>query len=289
MSGRRRVDLRLGLSLQRSSAAPYDPAVDNLSLWLRSENLSGTGATLAWAGKASAGSSAANGFGHAVSDEVVLAAGFIDGYDAAYWQNTAGQPRLDSVASGKLLRSDILGQGDSVGASYTACYVGTPVSSNRYDLTGGTQTGLGNPAFLGEQAEFFSHAIMSDGGACKVGVSHYDATLAVTGGTTPMVWAGGFGVLGLMWVSYDLGAGTVTVRVKTAGNAGASLTESIPIPRIPVGWHAEAQIGSIGGGGDIGELYLAEAQVRPGVALSGAQMAAIEQGYFKARYPSLGL
>lgn len=274
---------------KRSSlfTSTHDPAGDSLSVWLRSSEFSGSGITFDWPGKASAGTSAANGFGHAVANEVESPSTTFDGYASAYWHNTAGQPQLDTTASGKMLRADLLGQGDATSASYTACYVVQPVSSNRYDVSSG-QTGLGNPGFLGEQAEYFLHAMMSDAGTCKVGVSHYDSVGATTGGTAPLVWPGGFGTWGLLWFSYTDG-GTIYTRLKTVGNAVVTATETIAIPRIPAAWATQAEIGSMGGGGDVGELRMVEMMVWAGQALSAAQIATREQGYFKARYPTLGL
>ena len=283
MSGRRRVDLRLGLSLQRGSAAaaPHDPATDNLSLWLRTDSVSGTGATLAWASKASAGSSggaAAMNHNTGYGDTVEQPSTTLDGHASVLW--AGANPLLESV---DLVRG-LLGGGDSVGASYTAAYVIQPLASNTFGLTGGGKTGMTNPTVFGDPAGHVTHAIMSDAATCKFGVHHYDEDLASGDGTTPVVWPGGFTAWGLAWVIHTTG-GTTKVRIQKADLS----TDTIPSPKGPSAGDAIAYMGALGGGAYVPSFRLTELMLWPGQALSPAQIVAREQGYFKTRYPTLGL
>ena len=277
--------MRIPFSLINSSAGVWLPASDALSSWLRPELLSGTGATLLWPGETSAGTSAAQDFAHCTVDEVEQPSTALDGIVSAYWHTTAGMPQLDTSASGKILRTDFLGQGDEIGASYTCAYVIQPLSSTRFNVPLGL-TGLSNPSVLGENGAYLSHALMDDAGTCKVGVGHYDWTLAANTGSVPLVWPGGFGVWGLMWVVYTLGTSTVKVRIKTAGNAAIEQSDVVAIPRIPTAFQSRAIIGSTGGG--VLEMRMCEMMTWAGQALSPAEIATRE-AYFKSRYPSLGL
>ncbi|MBL0197644.1 MAG: hypothetical protein IPQ09_26190 [Myxococcales bacterium] len=264
-----------------AAAASHDPATDNLSLWLRSDTLSGTGATFAWSSKASAGTSgAAATFNHSTGygDLVEQPSTSLDGHASALW--TGASPMIESA---DLTRS-LLGAGDSVGASYTAAYVVQPLASNTYGLTGGGKTDGTNPTIFGSPTSVVVHAIMSDAGTCKVGVHHYDEDLASGDGTTPVVWPGGFGAWGLMWVVYTNG-GNAKVRVQEADLAN----ELIPAAKGPAAYDYVAYFGTLGGGAYVPSFRLVEMMIYPGQALSGAQMITREQGYFKTRYPSLGL
>ena len=263
------------------AAAPHDPATDNLSLWLRSpDSVSGTLGTLLWASKASAGTSgAAAAFSHntGYGDLVEQPSTAIDGYTSVFWRGA--NPLLESVDKVRAL----LGAGDSTPASYTVAYVVQPVASNTYGLNAG-KTYNTNAAFYGDPSGFVTHAIMDDAGTCKVGVFHYNEDTAAGDGTTPVIWPGGFTAWGLMWIIYTSG-GNAKIRI----NATDLVDELIPPAQGPSAADAIAYMGTLGGGGYIPSFRLAEMMIFSGQALSGAQIIAREQGYFKARYPSLGL
>lgn len=283
MSGRRRVDLRLGLSLQRGSAAaaPHDPATDNLSLWLRTDSVSGTGATLAWASKASAGSSgsaAAMNHNTGYGDTVEQPSTALDGHDSVLW--TGAYPLLEST---DLVRT-LMGAGDSAPASYTVAYVVQLLASNTFAVDGGGKVDVGNPTLFGDPYGQMQHAVMSDGGVAKVGVHHYNEDTATGGGTTPATLPGGFGAWNLLWVSYTSG-GNVRIRA----NGSSLVDESIVPNQGPTGTDAIIYMGSLGGGSQVAEFRLVELMVFPGQALSTPDMVTREQGYFKTRYPTLGL
>lgn len=268
--------------VKSSAAAAHDPATDNLSLWLRTDSVSGTGATLAWASKASAGSSgSAAPMLHETSygDTVEQPSTALDGHDSVLWTGT--YPLLTSA---DYLRTALLGAGDSTPASYTAAYVVQLLASNTYAITGGGKVDVGNPTLLGNYYGEFAHAIMSDGGTAKFGVYHYNQDTATGGGTTPFAWPGGFGGWGLAWVSYTSG-GNVRVRV----NGVDMVDESIVPFQGPTGTDYTAYMGSMSGGSAAPEFRMVEAMVFPGQALSTPDMVTREQGYFKTRYPTLGL
>ncbi len=264
------------------AAAPHDPATDNLSLWLRSpDSVTGNNNTLVWSSKASAGSSGSaadfvhsGGYGNLVEQPSTS----LDGFTSVLWPY--GYPLLESVGQVRAF----LGAGDSVAASYTAMYVVQPISSNTYGLTGGGKTAMTNPTVFGDPAGHVTHAIMDDGGTCKVGVHHYDEDTATGDGTTPVVWPGGFNAWGLWCISY-----TADGNVKLRINGSNLIDESIPANKGPSASDAISYMGTLGGGAYVPNFLLAELLIYPGQALSDAQMIAREQGYFKTRYPSLGL
>lgn len=276
--------MRVPFAFVKSAAgapASHDPATDNLSLWLRTDTLSGTGITFAWSSKASAGTSGvAATFNHSTGygDLVEQPSTSLDGYASALW--TGASPMIESLD----LTRALLGAGDSVGASYTVAYVVQPLASNTYGLTGGGKTDAANPTIFGSPTSAVVHAIMSDAGTCKVGVHHIDEDLASGDGTTPVVWPGGFGTWGLMWVVYTSG-GNAKVRVQETD----LVDELIPAAKGPAASDYVAYFGTLGGGAYAPSFRLAEMMIYPGQALSGAQMITREQGYFKTRYPSLGL
>ena len=48
-------------------------------------------------------------------------------------------------------------------------------------------------------------------------------------------------------------------------------------------------MGTLGGGAYVPEMRVVEVMVFPGQALTGSALTTREQGYFKTRYPALGL
>ena len=269
-------------SFIKSGAAPaaHDPATDNLSLWLRTDSVSGTGATLSWASKASAGSSgSATALNHntGYGDTVEQPSTSLDGFASVLW--TGANPLLESTDGARIT----LGAGDSTPASYTVAYVLQPLSSNAYALSGG-KVDWGNPGVFASAGGNLTHAIMDDGGTCKVGVRHYNDDTATAGGTTPFTWPGGFGAWGLMWVSYTSG-GNVRIRV----NGTDYTDESIVSNQGPTWSDAIIYMGTMGGGAFVTTFRLVELMVFPGQALTGTAITDREAGYFATLYPSLGL
>lgn len=273
--------MRVPFAFVRPSAASHDPATDNLSLWLRTDSVTGTGATLSWASKASAGTSgSAAPMVHdtAYGDTVEQPSTSLDGYASVLW--TGAYPLLTTTD----LTRALLGAGNSTPASYTAAYVIQPVSSNTYAVDGGGKVDVGNPTLFGDQFGAFAHAIMSDAGTCKVGVHHANEDAVTAGGTTPYAWPGGFGAWGLMVVSYTSG-GNVLIRI----NGSSVVNEAIVANQGPTGTDSVAWSGSTGGGANVPSFRMVEMMLFPGQALSAGQIATREQGYFKTRYPTLGL
>lgn len=267
--------------VKSSAAASHDPATDNLSLWLRTDSVTGTASTLSWASKASAGTSGgASACNHntGYGDTVEQPSTSLDGFASVLW--TGAYPLLESTDKVRAL----LGAGDSTPASYTVAYVIQPLASNTYGLDGGGKVASTNPTIWGDPYGYLTHAIMSDGGTCKVGVHHQNEDAVTDGGTTPATWPGGFGAWGLMWVSYTSG-GNVRVRIN-----GTNLTdESIVANQGPTGTDQIIYMGTLGGGGYVPEFRMVEMMIFPGQALTGGDLTTREQGYFKTRYPSLGL
>lgn len=260
--------------------AAHDPATDNLSLWLRTDSVTGSGATLSWASKASAGTSGSaapmvhdTGYG----DTVTQPSTALDGFASVIW--TGAYPLLTST---DLVRA-LLGAGNSAPASYTVAYVVQPRASNQYILGGG-KVDAGNPTLLGNASGTLSHAIMSDAGTCKFGVYHVNADAVTSGGTTPFAWPGNFGAWGLVWVSYTSG-GNVRVRV----NGTNYVDESIVAFQGPTAGDTAAWMGSQSGGASVPDFRMVEMMIFPGQALTGAALTTREAGYFATRYPSLGL
>lgn len=275
--------MRFPFSFVKSSVgvAPHDPATDSLSLWLRADGVSGTLSTLTWPSKASAGTSgSAAAFNHntGYGDTVEQPSTTLDGHNSVLW--TGAYPLLESIDH---MRAT-LGGGDSTPTSYTVAYVVQPVASNTYGLDGGGKVAATNPTIIGDPYGYLTHAIMSDGGTCKVGVHHQNEDAVTDGGTTPAVWPGGFGAWGLMWVSYTSG-GNVRIRV----NGTNLVDESIVTHQGPSAGDQIMYMGTLGGGGYVAEFRLVELMIFPGQALVGTDLTTREQGYFKTRYPSLGL
>ena len=271
--------------IKSGAAAAHDPATDNLSLWIRSDSVTGTLATLSAASKASAGSSgSAAPMDHDLSygDLVEHPSTALDGHNSVLWVGI--YPRLLSTAKVHAL----LGIGDSAPASYTVAYVVQPLASNRYGLDGGGQVAATNPTIFGDPYGYLTHAIMDDGGTCKIGVHHQNEDAIypdpAEGGTTPAAWPGGFGAWGLMWVSYTSG-GNVRIRV----NGTDLVNEAIVMHQGPSAGDQVAVMGTLGFGGYVAEFRLVEMMIFPGQALTGASLTTREQGYFKTRYPALGL
>lgn len=266
--------------IRSSAAASHDPATDTLSVWLRSSELTGTGLTLDWPGKASAGTSATNGFATDATGDVSQPSTSLDSNASVLWSGAA--PRLVSSA---LTRTTILGGGDSVGASYTVAYVLQPVSASAQFVDGGGLYTTTNAEIFGDRSGgWLRHIVSSDAGTCKVGAYHYEDGLGY-GGTTPMTWPGGFGTWGLLWMVYTLSS-TLKIRIKTVGNVAAETTHAIPVP---LGSAASDIAAEIGEPTLIHGMRMVEMMAFPGQALSAGQISTREQGYFKARYPTLGL
>lgn len=267
--------------IKSSAAAAHDPATDNMSLWLRTDSVTGTTSTLSWASKASAGSSgsaAAMVHNTSYGDTVEQPSTSLDGYASVLW--TGAYPALNSTD----LTRAILGAGDSTPASYTVAYVIQPVASNQYVVDGGGKVDVGNPCAFADTNGNLAHVIMSDAGTCKVGVHHTNEDAVTFGGTTPATWPGGFGAWGLMWVSYTSG-GNVRIRI----NGTDLVDEAIVTNQGPAGTDLGTWMGSLGGGAAVPEFRMVEMMIFPGQALMGASLTTREQGYFKTRYPSLGL
>lgn len=269
------------MPLGGGAAPAWDPATDNLSLWLRTDSVTGTTSTLSWASKASAGASgsaAACNHSTGYGDTVEQPSTSLDGLASVIW--TGAYPLLESTDKVRAL----LGAGDSTPASYTVAYVIQPLASNTYGLDGGGKVAATNPTIWGDPYGYLTHAIMSDGGTCRVGVHHQNEDAVTDGGTTPATWPGGFGAWGLMWVSYTSG-GNVRVRVN-----GTNLTdEAIVTNQGPTGTDQIVYMGTLGGGAYVPEFRMVEMMIWPGQALTGTSLTDREAGYFATRYPSLGL
>ena len=265
------------------AAAPHDPATDTLSLWLRGDDeLTGDLTTLAWGSRASAGASGSASFLHAGSNEVTQPGTAFDGFTTVYFAGAT--PRLDGA---EYVHTTLLGGGDDVAASYTAAYVIQPLSAAAHTVDGG---GLyvpgfgGNPTILVDAGDVVGHIISSDGGTAKFGAYHYESGVGY-GATAPVVWPGGFGTWGLLWFVWTV-ASTMKMRVKTVGSGAVESTQAIAQVKMPA---AGAGLGFLGAIVLGITARVAEIMIWPGQALSGAQITAREQGYFKTRYPTLGL
>lgn len=276
--------MRFPFSFVKSSgAASHDPATDTLSLWLRGDSeLTGDLTTLAWGSRASAGASGSASFAHTGSDEVTQPGTSFDGTVSVHFTGTTPQ-----LLGAELTRTTLLGGGDSIAASYTAAYVVQPLSAAQHNEDGSGYYSAQNAQIFGDSNQYVGHVISDDGGTCKFGLWHYEAGVGYSG-TAPQTWPGGFGTWGLFWVVYTVSS-TVKVRVKTVGNAVAETTHAIGPTVDTAASDTVAMLGAFGAGAYTLNMRLAEAMVWPGVALSGAQISAREQGYFKTRYPTLGL
>lgn len=269
--------------VKSSGAASHDPATDTLSLWLRGDSeLTGDLATLAWGSRASAGASGSASFLHSLSDECTQPGTSFDGTASVHF--TGATPQLTGA---ELVRTTLLGGGDSVAASYTAAYVLQPLSATWHNEDGGGMYSPSNAQIFGDSNNYVEHIISSDGGVCKFGATHYDAGTGY-GGTAPQVWPGGFGTWGLLWVRYTVSS-TMFLRAKTVGNAAVESTHAIIPPLDTAASDTVGQMGAWGVGGYPLTMRIVEAMLWPGQALSAGQISTREQGYFKTRYPSLGL
>lgn len=264
--------------------AAHDPATDNLSLWLRTDSVTGTTSTLSWASKASAGSSgSAAPFIHSYTDLVTQPATAFDGFSSVSFQ---GDPTPAILVTTDLTRTTLLGGGDFVTASYTVAYVVRPVSAGQHNVDGGGLYTSSNAGLFGDPSSYIEHILSNDGGVCKFGASHFQDGVGY-GGTAPVAWPGNFGTWGLLWMVYTASS-TLKMRVKTVGNAAVESTQAIVEIMGYAIYDYPAAIGSVNFS-DINDTNMVEIMIWPGQALSPAQITTREQGYFKTRYPSLGL
>lgn len=275
--------MRFPFSFVKSSAVTHDPASDTLSLWLRGDSeLTGDLATLAWGSRASAGASGSASFAHYGTDEVTQPGTSFDGYASVHFAGVAPQ-----LVGAELTRTTLLGGGDSTAASYTAAYVVQPLASAWHNVDGGGLYTAANAVVLGDDQSYMGHIISGDGGVAKFGAFHYEDGVGYSG-TTPQTWPGDFGTWGLLWVVYTVSS-TMKLRAKTVGNAPVESTHAI-VPTVGMAvYDAVAKMGAYGAGGYSLTMRIAEAMLWPGQALSAGQITTREQGYFKTRYPSLGL
>ena len=269
--------------IRSSAAASHDPASDTLSLWLRStDELTGDLTTLAWGSRASAGASGSASFLHSGTDEVTQPGTSFDGYASVHFASAAPQ-----LVGAEMTRTTLLGGGDSTAASYTAAYVVQPIASAWHNVDGGGLYTAANAVILGDDSTYVGHVISGDGGVAKFGAFHYEAGVGYSG-TTPQTWPGGFGTWGLLWVRYTVSS-TMFLRAKTVGNAAVEATLAIGPTVDTAASDAVAKMGAYGAGGYPLTMRIVEAMLWPGQALSAGQITTREQGYFKARYPTLGL
>lgn len=263
-----------------AGAPVYDLSQDTLSVWLRDEGITGDLATLNWAGRASAGSSATHNFESypAYDDEVTVQSAALDTYDSVLWPPSGNYPRL---TSGFLVK-ELLGAVDDVAHSYTVAMVVRPLAANSGDTSGGRVTGA-NPSLFDGLGGYFSIPLLDIGGDPHVGVYHYDVGLGAEG-TVPVAWPGGWGEYGLLWVAYDHSTSTVTIRI----NGAVAHTSALNPTRGAVALGGVAGMGATGGGSYELAMEVAELVVWPGVALTGAA-AESRETYFADRYASLPL
>lgn len=261
-----------------------NPGADTLSLWLRGDSeLTGDLTTLAWGSRASAGASGSASFDHYGADTATQPGTSFDGTPSVYFPDITAQ--LDAAEN---FHTTYLGCGDDVGANYTVAYVVQPLSSNAHNVDGGGLYTAANTILLGDFGGYGGHIISSDGGTAKFGAIHWDSALGYAGAyaTTPVTWPGGFGTWGLLWFIYTLAGTSMKMRVKTVGNAAVESTQTVNAFKLASASASPAMLGGFGGGLT---LRIAEVMIWPAQALSSAQISAREQGYFKTRYPTLGL
>lgn len=261
----------------------YDPATANLSVWQRGDGVSGSGATLSWAGRASAGSSASSTFVHSATydNEVIASGTTLDSKPTVEWPVAGNYPLLDCS---RAPRTALLGQGDNTGASYTVAAVIQPLASNTNNLTS-TKTNDMNPALLQDTGGYVRIGTIHS--TAKIGVYHLDGVSSVSEGIPPVAWPGGFGAWGLLWITFAYTSGTTgTISVRI--NGVDQLSQSLRVLRGAIGADGTTVSGAGGGGAYDGAYRLAELLVYPGQSFSSAQLATMES-YFRARYPSLGL
>ena len=258
----------------------HDLADDNLSLWLRSDGITGTGPTFNWAGEASTGSSASHSLSSypAYDDEVESAAGAFDSFAAAVWPNSGNYPKISSSTDVK----ELLGAVDNVAHSYTVAVVLQPVSSSSGDLSLGRVT-VNNPSIFDGLGSYFAIVLLDIGGAPFVGVYHYDVDLGPEG-TVPVAWTPGWGGWGLLLVSYNSTTSTITIRI----NGSVVHTGTLNPTRGVVALGGVACMGATGGGAYKLAMQSTEVAVWPDQCLDGAS-AELRETYFADRYPSLGM
>lgn len=288
MSSRRRLDLLLrGLGLQRPGSTPvFAPSGDNLSAWLIGDEVTGTGATLAWPGLSSAGNSGFEVFDHdsGYDDEVIQPGTALDSKVTVEWPTSGTYPLLRSTTK---TRTGFLGGGNNTGASYTIAAVVNPLASNQNGLTSG-KVNANNPALFADSSSYARiGAIQNASGVAKVGVYHFDGVGATGDGCTPVTWPGGFGAWGLLWIVFTYVSGTTgTLAIRI--NATDLLSTTVPVLRGTTAADSDTVIGATGGGANAAAFRLAEMMVWPGQAFNSSQLAA-KESYFRARYPSLGI
>lgn len=264
----------------------FNPSTDTLSLWLRSPDAELTGdlTTLAWGSRASAGASGSASVGHYGTDAVTQPGTSFNGFSTVHFPSTDAQ-----LSSAQNAHTTLLGCGDDVGANYTVAYVVQPLSSGAHVVDGGGLYTYANAMLLGDFGGYMGHVLSSDGGTAKIGALHWDSALGIAGsyGTTPFTWPGGFGKWGLVWFIYTLSGTSMKMRVKTAGAAVSESTQTLNALKFAA---ASASVAILNGGTGAGlTMRIAEVMIWPGQALTGAQITAREQGYFRSRYPTLGL
>ena len=260
-----------------------NPGADTLSLWLRGDDeLTGDLTTLAWGSRASAGASGSASFTHWNTDEVTQPGTSLDGTVSVHFPATTA-----SLCAAENYHTTYLGCGDDVGANYTAAYVVQPLSSNAHNVDGGGAYTNSNPTLLNDSGGYGGPIISSDGGTAKFGAFHWDSAVGFTGSyaTAPVTWPGGFGTWGLLWYVYTLSGTSMKMRVKTVGNAAVESTQTLNALKYAAASASPALLGGTGGL----TARIVEVMIWPAQALSGAQITAREQGYFKTRYPTLGL
>ena len=270
--------------MARGTTAPpiFNLATDNLSMWLRSESITGDLTTLVWNGTASAGTSGSHSLTHdaVYGDQVTVAAAVLDGKSAVVYPGAAAYPRLTSSYS---VRDDVLGAVEYEGHSYTLAIVLAPDSSSTGSAPGGFVDNQNPSIFDGEGAGYFSIPLLDIGGAPKVGVYHLDVD-TVPGGTPPIAWSPGWGGFGLLWVRYDHLTQTVRVRV----NGVDVYTGSLVLSKGAGGAGGVAGGGTTGAGSFPLGLRVVELVAWPSQSLSGPEVTERET-YFASRFPSLGL
>lgn len=287
-------------ALIRSSgvAAPFDPATDNLSLWLRSDdavNGAGTYPNFRWPGRAAASSSAPSGASS-------TAKGFVPrpGYaDSVFRQSTVQLDSQDTVEwptaapYPAVYDEDNLGRVDYFGpyvahpsapatfdtSSYTIGLALQPLASNTNGQSGGNVT-YANAAIIGGMSEYLSVLLLDDGGTAKFGITHYDAVASALRPSPVFTWPGGFGAWGLLWISYEATTETLIVRVN-----GTTLYSGTLARTRQASFPGRVIIGCSDGGTNKAKFRLAECmfanQSRPALDLQ------TRETYFHARYPSL--
>jgi hypothetical protein len=237
-----------------------------------------------WPGTASAGTSAAHSLVAAAAgyNYDVAPGGTIDGLAAVEWPSAAPYPLAVGATPH---RTTLLGGGDSVEASYTIACVVQPLGSNTNAVSGGGKVTTANGCIFSDGHSYQGIYLLSDGGTAKFGVAHATSTPSEDG-TVPITWPGGFNTWGLLFVSYDHVASTITIRVNGTTVHTAAIGDVVgPAAADTIGSLA----GATGGGAGSAKMRMQELAIWPGVAKTVVEMQAIEADYFADRFPSLGL